>query len=258
MNNEIMINKRRIRFTQIGSIILCLLFLTAFGNTYLIQPSINDDARIAKDLVLYNAVSTYATEGPIYDRNGNIISQNSTLAYPENYSYSWLLGYYSTSLGMENVYGLRGNLKDYLYFLLDKDNVGAKVTLTTDSRIQNYAHESILQGIEGSVIVLDNKTGAILALASQSTVNYDGNDPMFILQSEIEGSQFRRGTYENDPPGSTFKIITSIAALEKSRDEQLDESFFSFNDTGTYIPEGDQFEIRNYNNIAYGQIGLNE
>ena len=258
MNNHKNISQRRIRLTEIGSILICVLFVFTFTNRYLLQPAIDDETRIAKDALLYNSVSPYVEEGSFYDRNNVIISTDNIVNSPENYSYAWLLGYYTVSYGNENSFGLRGSLKDYLYFLLNRNNEGASITLTTDSRIQNYAFSNILNGEEGSVIVLDNKTGGILALASQSTVGYDANAPISILESDIPDSQFRRGTFENDPPGSTFKVLTSIAALEKARDESLDDTFFQYYDDGTYIPEGDDFVITNYNNYVYGDLTLPE
>lgn len=257
-NNHYEISQKRIRLTEIASIIITLLFTFVLANRYLVQPVISDTSRNNKDTILYNAVTTYAQEGSFIDRNGIEISKGGVLNYPDNLSHSWLLGYYSVSLGYENTFGLRGSLKDYIYFLLDKNNVGANVNLTIDSRIQSYAYTNILAGNEGSVIVLDNKTGAILTLTSQSTVDYDANDPTSILMSDIPNSQFRRGTFENDPPGSTFKVLTTIAALEKQRDENLDDSFFNYYDNGTYIAEGDDFTITNYNYYVYGDISLNE
>lgn len=256
--NNIKVPQRRIRLTEIGSIVICLLFIASFANRYLVEPILYDEVRIAKDNLLYSSISTYADEGSFYDRNGTIISDSGIMNNPDNYSYAWLLGYYTVSQENENIFGLRGNLKDYIYFLLDKDNKGATVNLTTDSRIQNFAYTNILNGQEGSVIVLDNKTGKILTLASNSTVSYDGNDPISILSSDIPDSQFRRGTFEKDPPGSTFKVITSIAALEKAKEEQLNDTFFDYFDDGTYQPEGDKFIITNYNHYSYGAISLNE
>ncbi len=258
MNRAYEISKKRIRLTQISCIIITLLFMIVFGNRYILQPYISFESKNKKDTILYEAVSTYANEGSFIDRNGTIISENNIVNTPENYSYAWLLGYYSVSYGNENKFGLRGSLKDYIYFLLDDDNNGADIHLTIDSRIQNYAYENILNNLEGSAIVLNNKTGEILAFASKSVIDYDANEATAILNSDIPNSQFRRGTYENDPPGSTFKVITSIAALEKAKEENLGEDFFYYYDNGSYIPEGDSFVITNYGNAMYGDIDLNE
>jgi len=117
-----------------------------------------------KNTVKYEAIQNYVVEGDIVDANGNVILGNAspgtgaTAASPQNYSYAWLLGYYSVNSGKENAFGLRGNLKDYSLYFLNSQNKGATTTLTTDTGLQDFAYQ-LLNGQEGSVIVLDNKTG---------------------------------------------------------------------------------------------------
>lgn len=254
--------KQRIRLAELATIIVAILFCTVFSVKYLIGPSTNPSNRITKRTITYEAIESYMVEGDIIDKSGNLILGNAsvgisaTASYPENYSYSYLLGYYSVNSGSENIYGLRGNLADYSLFTLDHENKGATVQLTTDSGLQDYAYSSILAGREGSVVVMDNDTGAILCLTSQSNIDYDVNDMESFLTTDVEGAQFRRGTYENDPPGSTFKVITSAAALKKAQEEGLGEDYFEYYDTGTYTAEGSEWTTTNYNDIAYGQINL--
>ncbi len=254
-------SKRRIRLVEICSVLVCLLFVTFFSGKYLVSPILSKDKRATKNTITYDAIKNYVIEGDIIDRNSNIIMGNATsgtssyASYPENESYAYLLGYYSVSSGKENTYGLRGNLKDYSLFHLDSNNKGATVQLTTVNSLQDLAYD-LLNGQEGSVTVIDNQTGAILALASHSTITYDVNDVNSLLLSDVEGSHYRRGTYENDPPGSTFKIITAAAALEKQQDEGFDDSYFNYYDTGTYLPEGSDWTITNYESIAYGEVNL--
>lgn len=254
--------KQRIRLAELAAIIICILFCTVFSVKYLIGPEINNDNKVTKRTITYDAIKDYVVEGDIIDRLGNLIigdasaGMSATASYPENFSYAYLLGYYSVNSGYENIYGLRGNLANYSLFTLDSSNKGATVTLTTDSGLQNYAFSSILAGREGSVIVMDNETGAILALASQSTIEYDVNDVNAFLTTTVDGAQFRRGTYENDPPGSTFKVVTAAAALEKAENENLGDDYFDYYDDGTFIAEGSEWTITNYGDIAYGDLNL--
>lgn len=255
------LSKRRIRIVEIGSIIVCLLFVLFFSGKYLISPLFSSSKQGTKNTITYEAISSYVVEGDIVDRNGTVVMGNAsageaaTAGYPENESYAYLLGYYTVNSGVENSYGLRGNLKDYSLFHLDSNNKGATVQLTTDTGLQDYAYE-LLNGQEGSITVIDNDTGAILALASHSTITYDVNDMEGFLNSDVEGAQYRRGTYENDPPGSTFKMITAAAALTKQEDEGFDDSYFNYYDTGSYLPEGSDWTITNYGNYSYGDIDL--
>ena len=256
-----LLSRRRIRFAEIGVTVVCVGFVAVFGIKYIVNPYLLPTSAATKNTVKYEAIQNYVVEGDIVDANGNVILGNAspgtgaTAASPENYSYAWLLGYYSVNSGKENAFGLRGNLKDYSLYFLNSQNKGATTTLTTDTGLQDFAYQ-LLNGQEGSVIVLDNKTGAIKCLASQSTIDYNVNDTNTLLDTTVEGSQYRRGTYEVDPPGSTFKVVTSAAALKKQEDENLPDTFFDYVDNGTYVPAGSDFTITNYGNKAYGSVNL--
>lgn len=255
-NNNPEKTRQRIRISEVLCGLFPFVFVALFAPKYLIMPAINEDYETTRNTIIYDEISSYYTEGDIVDRNGNVIISNSYAESPLNYSYAYLLGYYTVSSGLENTYGLRGNLKDYTVFTLDENNKGLTVTLTTDNDLQNYAY-TLLNGQEGSITVIDADTGAILALTSQSTIDYDVNDTASFTTSTVADAQYRRGTYENDPPGSTFKIITAVAALTKAEEEGLSADFFSYYDTGSYTAEGDTWTISNYNNQVYGECDLN-
>ncbi|MDY3930417.1 MAG: penicillin-binding transpeptidase domain-containing protein [Erysipelotrichaceae bacterium] len=253
--------RRRIQSAQVLCVVTPLLLCAVFGGKYVVMPYVNDTYKATKNQITYQEISSYVKEGDILDRNGSLIFGNAeageggTASDPENYSYAWLLGYYTVNSSQENSYGLRGSLKDALLYHLDSNDKGETVTLTTDTGLQDYAYQ-LLDGQEGSITVIDNRTGAILALTSQSTIDYDVNDPDSFLANTTQDGQYRRGTYETDPPGSTFKVVTTAAALKKQEDEGLSDDFFQYTDTGTYTPEGDDWTITNYNNEVYGDIDL--
>lgn len=255
--------RRRIHYVMLGCVSVCILFCCIFGYRYAVMPLINSDYKAAVNATTYKTISDYAMEGDYVDRNGNFImgsyepGADATANYPENFAYAYLLGYYSVSGTTENTYGLRGNLKNYTLFHLDNEGKGATVKLTTDNGLQDFCWQ-LLGSEEGSIAVLDNATGKILALASSSGVDYDVNDVNSLLGSEVEGSQYRRGTYETDPPGSTFKIVTATAALTKAEEENLDESWFDYTDTGSFYAMGSDFEITNWAYLSYGDINLED
>lgn len=100
------------------------------------------------------------------------------------------------------------------------DVPGYTVHLTLDRDLQQTAFEA-LQGSEGTIVALDVHTGAILAMVS--TPSFDPN----VFARGIKGDEWRalikdqqrplsnRATQGQYPPGSTFKIIMSIAGLEE-------------------------------------------
>ena len=96
---------------------------------------------------------------------------------------------------------------------------GANVQLTVDHRLQNYV-QTRLQGQSAAAIVMDVDSGDLLAIASAPS--YDPN--LFVRgisvaqYAELTENPYRpllpkcvQGLY---PPGSTFKMVTALAALE--------------------------------------------
>ncbi|MDF1525635.1 MAG: penicillin-binding protein 2 [bacterium] len=107
---------------------------------------------------------------------------------------------------------------------------GANVTLTLDIRLQK-ALELELWEVRGAGVLMNVQTGEILAMVSRPA--FDPNEFSLRLTSERWNEIVRdpghpmqsraiQGMY---PPGSTFKVVTAIAALmEKSMDP--DEPLF--------------------------------
>jgi len=87
---------------------------------------------------------------------------------------------------------------------------GMSLKLTVDSGLQEEVEDAL--GEEwGSVIVMDAKTGAVRALASRPT--FDPTDVDAGL--DARGHPFLNRALSAYPPGSTFKVATLMAALEK-------------------------------------------
>lgn len=98
---------------------------------------------------------------------------------------------------------------------------GARVQLTVDARLQSYMQERLSAEKSASAVMMDIFTGAVYALASAPS--FDPNlltrgisaekweellaDPGLPLNNKAVGGQY--------PPGSTFKMITALAALEE-------------------------------------------
>ncbi len=106
---------------------------------------------------------------------------------------------------------------------------GRNVVLTIDLDIQKAA-DAALEGaqanVHGAVVVMDAQSGDVLAMASAPT--YDPNyrihpnpDPAArekeneMWDDEKIGLQRNRAIYENYHPGSIFKIVVAMAALEQ-------------------------------------------
>lgn len=104
--------------------------------------------------------------------------------------------------------------------LQDKTSVkGRDLQLSIDAQVQKVAEEE-LKGKRGAVVAIDPKTGEVIALASAP--DYDLNQFSNVTSREYinklykdpDKALFNRATMSVKPPGSTFKIIAAIAALD--------------------------------------------
>ncbi len=104
--------------------------------------------------------------------------------------------------------------------ILPKD--GNSLVLTIDETIQFIAERSLEKAFEkhkaksATIIILDVKTGEILALANRPTYNLSE-----VAKSSIE-SRTNRAIHYVYEPGSVFKIVTAAAALEEGAFKETD------------------------------------
>jgi cell division protein FtsI (penicillin-binding protein 3) len=101
---------------------------------------------------------------------------------------------------------------------------GATLELTLDRDLQYLAERELAWGVEefgaqgGTVVILEPRTGDVLALANWPTFNPN-------RFSDVEPRRQRnRAIQEIYEPGSTFKIVTASAALEHGL-ARIDEPF---------------------------------
>lgn len=91
---------------------------------------------------------------------------------------------------------------------------GGNLVLSIDNRLQAYAHNALAEAVKvndadsGTAVLIDVKTGEILALANAPT--FDPNDRKNI---DIKNAKNRAVT-DIFEPGSTVKPLVSLAALE--------------------------------------------
>ena len=105
---------------------------------------------------------------------------------------------------------------------------GQNVVLTLDLDLQRAAEESLKNhhGADAlaAVVVMDVRNGDVLAMASSPTINplfFTGGLPPEEMQQEAARRadamlrpEINRATQENYAPGSIFKVIVGLAALE--------------------------------------------
>ncbi len=175
-------------------------------------------------------------KGP--NRGGFIMEQKTVREHPLGKIAERSVGYerfdengYVTRVGLEGAFGiyLRGKEGKRLKQKIAKgqwkpiglDNIvepkdGYDVVSTIDINIQDIAHHGLLTQLEkykadhGCVIVMETKTGEIKAISN--------------LGRTEDGKYYERLNYaigESHEPGSTFKLMSLVAALE---DKKIDTS----------------------------------
>jgi penicillin-binding protein 2 len=102
--------------------------------------------------------------------------------------------------------------------ILERPSIpGNNIFLTIDTRIQSIA-EKALGKRKGSVIVMDPWNGEIIAMASFPRYNLNTLNKDYAALSKNHLKPFLNRPIQSVlPPGSTFKIITAIAALEENK-----------------------------------------
>jgi len=126
---------------------------------------------------------------------------------------------------------------------------GYDIHTTIDTEIQDIVHHELLHQLEkfeadhGTMIVMETKTGKIKAISN--------------LGANQDGKFYERLNYavgESHEPGSTFKLMTMIAALEDGLVKPNDSV-----DTGNGILKFfNKYEVKDSNNRGYGKITVAE
>jgi peptidoglycan glycosyltransferase len=145
--------------------------------------------------------------------------------YPRHTLAANTVGYYSTRYGRAGIEAaendvLVGGARDFSSWadVIDaaagRSVPGNDVVLTIDSRVQKAA-ASALSGRRGACVVIDPRTGAVLAAASNPTYDPANVDTQWAsLNAATDGAPLldrsRNALY---PPGSTFKVVTLTGAL---------------------------------------------
>ena len=130
---------------------------------------------------------------------------------------------------------------------------GADLVLTIDRDVQFLAEAELQRSITetgatgGTIIVMNPRTGDILAMASYPT--YDCNTFYEVGNPDLLGNPAVSEVYE---PGSVFKVLTVAAGLEMG----TITPDWTYNDQGTYEIGGNI--IRNWDREAHGLVNTQQ
>ena len=137
---------------------------------------------------------------------------------------------------------------------------GEALNLTLDIDLQRKC-DALLQGEQGSIVVLDADTGAVLALASAP--GYDPSvfvnrgateERLALLSGQKPNRMTHRAFREVYPPGSVFKIMLAAAGLE----ENLINASTRFHCSGSYAIDGKGRRWNCWNRHGHGSLNVVE
>ena len=205
--------------------------------------------------------------GRIFADDSSVLAQSVpapgktwTRFYPTRSLFAQPVGYsnlaYGQSAGLERsrgeeLRGLQTGLNS-IFGQLGSNRVGDDVYTTLDPKAQQVAMQQLASASQigapaGSIVALDIKTGAVKVMASLPS--YDNNHPN---ARGPDTTMYNRATQAGYPPGSTFKVVTDVAALDSGK--FTPDSVVNGNSPVTIsgVP------LSNDGNASYGPINLTD
>ena len=199
------------------------------------------------------------------DENGRVYNQDASIRQATLHAVGDDAGYISSAAQ----YRYRSDLAGYNLFTgLGSpfgNRTGSDVTLTLDAELCKTAYTA-MNGKKGAVLLCNYETGEILCMVSTPTF-----DPANPPEDLLDNPEKYDGVYLNNAlsglytPGSTFKIITSAAAIENIPD--LESRRFQCNGseiingnkitcTAVHGDQSFQDALGNSCNIAFGELAV--
>lgn len=204
--------------------------------------------------------------GDILDRNGTVLAEtkvdaagNETRNYPYGRTFSHVVGYATNGkAGLESYANLK-LLRSHIFFteklkneFQNEKSPGDALYTTLDATLQQTAFDA-LGDHEGAVVVLEPATGKILAMVSKQDYNPNTikEDWESITSEDNEESVLlNRATQGLYPPGSTFKIFTTLEYIRENPDYES----YTYTCNGKFTK--DDTTIHCYNNDVHGEEDL--
>ena len=254
--------------TRLYLVVLALFAVLVIGtswNTIFRADALRDNPRNRRALLEQQRIR----RGVIRDDHGDLLARSLrqsdgtySRTYPDNGLFPHAVGYSFTRYGRagleqaENnaLSGTTNQLGTIFDRLSGSQPEGDDVLTTLDPAAQRAALQG-LAGRKGAVVALDPQTGAIKAMAS--VPGYNPNDiarpgTFSRLNRDNSAPLLNRTTQAGYPPGSTFKVVTAIAAMDSGR--------FTPDSTvsGKNLKPISGVPLRNFNNENFGQITLTD
>ncbi|MDF2538257.1 MAG: hypothetical protein K0S76_1278 [Herbinix sp.] len=200
-----------------------------------------------------------ATDGSILARTVVDEDGDELREYPYKDMFAHVVGrFYEGATGIEeteNIHLLTSNINTFekaYHDLTGVKSLGNNVVTTLNTKLQQVAYDA-LGDHRGAVVVMEPATGKILAMVSKPS--YDPNHikdnwEELLEDKEKESPFLNRATQGLYPPGSTFKVLTTLAYIR----EYPDYEDYEYECDGSI--KQDKMVVHCYNNKAHGKVDL--
>ena len=191
--------------------------LGVFGNRWF-SSAANTYLRTAKRDVI---------PGRVYDREGRLLAgtdEAGKRTYPTDGVTRSALVHLLGDPGNNVAYGVETFMANHLYAFSDsyfsrlsaalagQKRRGYDLRLSVDSALTRRVAEQFPADKAGAVVVMNYRTGELLALASFP--GFDPENPAPDIEKDLRQPYWNRATRWLSAPGSTFKVITLASALQ--------------------------------------------
>lgn len=224
--------------------------------------------------------------GTIYDRNDKPLTKSERInaetqkrEYTGGELFAHVLGYVDIKYGitgLERKYDeelMSTDIKDNVKNLLlnkgkTEEKIGNSLKTTLDFETQKKAYD-MLGDNKGAVVALNPKTGEILAMVSKPSFNPNNLQEIWAdINKDKNFPLINRASAGLYPPGSTFKTITAISALEnipgiKNRTFEDNGSLYISKDYSLHNFSGEVLGSLSFkdafthsSNVVFGSLGL--
>lgn len=188
-------------------------------------------------------------------------SGKETREYPYRGVFANVVGRYSKGIsGIEQSENIRlltssTNSIDRMYNeFIGKKSLGDNVITTLDTGLQQIAYDS-LGSNRGAVVVMEPNTGKILAMVSKPSYDPNKVDEQWKALTKDDATEsvlLNRASQGLYPPGSTFKLLTTLAFMRQNPNYRN----YKYTCNGSIGYQG--MVIHCYHNKVHGKVDLSE
>lgn len=254
-------NRIRNREIRIVTWFFCILMLCVMGNIVSFVKNDSEEAINNSFNPRQELLASQNYRGNIYSKDGDALAQTVVQngkeyrIYPYQNLFAHVVGHSAkgktgieATENMNMIYSHASLSNKIQNEMNETKQYGDNVYTTMDVDLQKVAYDAL--GVySGAVIVTEPSSGKILAMVSKP--DYDPNEIEAIWDSLVDNTEstvlLNRATQGLYPPGSTFKIVTSLAYY---RQMNGDISGYRFNCNGRFTK--DDSTINCYHGTKHG------